>query len=138
MSVCLCAIFSLLTEMVVTFIVNYVDFIFWLIIPLLSMSTGSLGKSELLHVICLIIKRSSPLIKIPRSSALPVIQRGCYTHLIGHRKGQPLEINFIKKGSVLHFRVSDHPSLPSSLRGGRPLMALMITNVDEKTKKQLL
>ena len=43
--------------MVVMFIVNYVGFIFWLITPSLSMNTGSLGKSELLHVICLIIKR---------------------------------------------------------------------------------
>ena len=77
-------------------------------------------------------------ILIPRSSALPVIQRGCYTHLIGHRKGQPLEINFIRKGSVLHFRVSDHPCLPSSLRETRQLVAMMITNVDERTKKQLL
>ena len=73
-----------------------------------------------------------------RSSALPVIQRGCYTHLIGHRKGEPLEINFIRKGSVLHFRSSEHPCLPGSLRVNRPLVAVMVTNVDEKAKKQLL
>ena len=78
------------------------------------------------------------MIKIHRSSALPVIQRGCYTHIIGYRKGQPLEINFIRKGSVLHFRSCEHPCLPTTLRGSRPLVALMITNVDEKAKKQLL
>ena len=72
-----------------------------------------------------------------RSSALPLIQRGCYNHLIGHRKGKPLEINFIKKGSVIHFHSSDHPGLPSNLKS-RPLVAIMITNVDEKAKKELL
>ena len=72
-----------------------------------------------------------------RSSALPVIQRGSYNHLIGHRKGTPLEINFIKKGSVIHFRCSEHPGLPSSLKS-KPLVAIMITSVDEKTKKDLL
>lgn len=38
---------------------------------------------------------------------------------------------------MIHFRSSDHPGLPTTLRM-RPLVALMITGVDEKAKKQLL
>ena len=136
--VCVCMYVCTYAGKAVMYIASCVVFSFWLITQLPSTSTDSLGRSKSIHVCgCVTQVEQCSYCLLCRSSALPVIQRGCYTHLIGHRKGQPLEINYIKKGSVIHFRSSDHPGLPSSLRI-RPMVALMITNVDEKAKKQLL
>ena len=136
--VCVCMYVCTYAGKAVMYIASCVVFSFWLITQLPSTSTDSLGRSKPILVCgCVTQVEQCSYCLLCRSSALPVIQRGCYTHLIGHRKGQPLEINYIKKGSVIHFRSSDHPGLPSSLRI-RPMVALMITNVDEKAKKQLL
>lgn len=74
---------------------------------------------------------------IHRSSALPMIQRKTYKHMFGPLKGNPYEINVIKKGFNLHFRTCDHPGLPDTL-SRRPVLALRITYVDENVKKHLL
>ena len=72
-----------------------------------------------------------------RSSALPIVQRGVYNHLFGTRRGEPYEVNLIKKGATLHFLSCDHPGLPDTL-SVRPVVALRVTYVDEGIKKQIL
>lgn len=70
-------------------------------------------------------------------SALPFILRGAYCHVLGHKKGQPYEINFIRKGATLHFLTSQHPTLPVTVTS-KPTLALRITHVDEKAKRDIL
>eukprot|EP00731_Ephydatia_muelleri_P029701 Em0021g224a len=72
----------------------------------------------------------------PRSSAFPVIQRGIYCHLLGRKKGQPYQINTIKKGATLYFNTKDHPSLPN--KSSNSIVGIRVTSVDENIKRQIL
>ena len=72
----------------------------------------------------------------PRSSAFPVIQRRIYYHLLGRKKGQPYQINTIKKGATLYFNTKDHPSLPK--KGSNSIIGIRVTSVDENIKRQIL
>lgn len=72
-----------------------------------------------------------------KSSALPIIQRGVYRHLFGAHRGDPYEVNVIRKGKILHFHTNNHSGLPDTL-AARPVLGLKITYVDEAAKKLLL
>ncbi|CAI8044335.1 Calcyphosin-2 [Geodia barretti] len=72
-----------------------------------------------------------------KSSALPLVQRKVYCHQVGHRRGEPYQINFIRKGFTLHFPTSLLPSLPDYM-ASRPLLSLRITRCSEREKRQLM
>uniref|UniRef100_W5NHD9 Calcyphosine 2 n=1 Tax=Lepisosteus oculatus TaxID=7918 RepID=W5NHD9_LEPOC len=72
-----------------------------------------------------------------RSSALPLIQKGSYSHQHGRRKGVQFGIHdFYVKGANLTFTTTGH-NLPENIKQ-KPLLTLRITDVDEMAKSMLL
>lgn len=71
-----------------------VDISFSLTTPWPYMSLDSWVQGVSVHVVCSVCVI---VLLLTRSSALPVIQRGIYCHLLGRKKGQPYQINSIKK-----------------------------------------
>ncbi|XP_020625654.1 calcyphosin-2-like [Orbicella faveolata] len=72
-----------------------------------------------------------------RSSALPFIQRGCYSHVQGKKKGQPYTLLDICVGSNLSFATSPQTSLPQSVRS-RPVVVFRVSEVDEQARETQL
>lgn len=72
-----------------------------------------------------------------RSSALPFIQRGCYSHVQGRKKGQPYTLLDIFVGSNLSFKTASQTSLPQSV-SARPTVVFRISEVDEQAREAQL
>uniref|UniRef100_W5NHE1 Calcyphosine 2 n=1 Tax=Lepisosteus oculatus TaxID=7918 RepID=W5NHE1_LEPOC len=71
-----------------------------------------------------------------RSSALPLIQKGSYSHQHGRRKGVQFGIHDFYVGANLTFTTTGH-NLPENIKQ-KPLLTLRITDVDEMAKSMLL
>ncbi|KAL9985116.1 hypothetical protein ACROYT_G007483 [Oculina patagonica] len=72
-----------------------------------------------------------------RSSALPFIQRGCYSHVRGKKRGQPYTLLDICVGSNLSFMTEPQTSLPQSIRS-RPVVVFRVSEVDEQARETQL
>ncbi|XP_048578968.1 calcyphosin-2 isoform X2 [Nematostella vectensis] len=72
-----------------------------------------------------------------RSSALPFIQRGLYSHILGSKKGRPYILQDIAVGNSLSFSTANQSSLPQSI-SAKPVVTLRITDLDEEAKERLL
>jgi len=68
-----------------------------------------------------------------RSSALPFIQRGCYSHVQGKKKGQPYTLLDMCVGNNLSFMTTPQTSLPQSIRS-HPVVVFRISEVDEQAR----
>nr|XP_006815110.1 PREDICTED: LOW QUALITY PROTEIN: calcyphosin-2-like [Saccoglossus kowalevskii] len=68
-----------------------------------------------------------------KSSALPFIQRGCYKHVTGRRRGSLYVIQDIFTGSNLTFSTSDQNSIPQTLRQ-QQVIIIRVAEVDERAK----
>ncbi|XP_068938272.1 calcyphosin-2 [Petaurus breviceps papuanus] len=65
-----------------------------------------------------------------RTSALPFIHKGIYSHQHGRRKGKQYQLQDFCVGANLTFLSSYHLSLPESIKEN-PLITLRITHVDQ-------
>lgn len=72
-----------------------------------------------------------------RSSALPFIQRGCYSHVQGRKKGQPYTLLDICVGNNLSFTTASQTSLPQSV-SSHPVVVFRVSEVDEKAREAQL
>ncbi|XP_075408876.1 calcyphosin-2 isoform X2 [Tenrec ecaudatus] len=67
---------------------------------------------------------------ISRTNVLPFIQKNIYSHQRGRRKGHQYQLSDFYTGANLTFLISDHPSLPESIKEST-LLILRITNIDQ-------
>lgn len=72
-----------------------------------------------------------------RSSALPFIQRGSYSHVQGKKKGQPYTLLDIYVGGSLSFMTALQASLPQTV-SSCPVVVFRICDVDENAKETQL
>ncbi|XP_072016551.1 calcyphosin-2-like [Amphiura filiformis] len=72
-----------------------------------------------------------------KSSALPFIQRGSYSHVGGRRKGKPYVVQDMSVGRDLTFETSQQPTLPPFLKKS-PIVSIRVTDVDESAKEELV
>ncbi|XP_066579745.1 calcyphosin-2 isoform X2 [Amia ocellicauda] len=71
-----------------------------------------------------------------RTNALPFIQKGCYSHQCGRKKGMQYGIHDFYMGANLSFTTSGD-NLPENIKQ-RPLLIIRITDVDDLAKGMLL
>lgn len=72
------------------------------------------------------------------ANALPFIQRGCYSHISGHRKNKPYCILDIATGKNVTLYTSDQPSLPERLKQKRTIVFRITETDNEEARKKLL
>ncbi|XP_068744753.1 calcyphosin-2-like isoform X1 [Montipora capricornis] len=72
-----------------------------------------------------------------RSSALPFIQRGSYSHVQGRKKGQPYTLLDICVGANLSFMTASQTSLPQTV-SSRPVVVFRICDVDVQARESQL
>ncbi|XP_033114649.1 calcyphosin-2-like [Anneissia japonica] len=72
-----------------------------------------------------------------RTSALPFIQRGSYSHVIGRRKGRKYSVRDLMVGGNLSFETSSQSSLPEVIRK-QNVVTLRITDVEMEMKETFI
>ncbi|XP_030071009.1 calcyphosin-2 isoform X2 [Microcaecilia unicolor] len=66
-----------------------------------------------------------------RTSTLPFIKKGIYSHQRGRRKGKPYELGDFYSGANLTFLTCDHLNLSDSVKQN-PLLTLRLIDIDDK------